>query len=83
MYKGFLRPNLSSRGPYNICPAEIPIKKLESDKEIFATVVCKSAAIAGKPGKYMSIENGPMADSRPNINISLKCLLAFMLVSSE
>ena len=71
IYKGLLRPYLSSKGPYNIWPKEIPIKKLESDKEILATVVCKSAAIEGKPGRYMSIENGPIADKRPRIRINL------------
>jgi hypothetical protein len=78
MYKGFLRPYLSNKGPYNIWPNEIPIKKLESDSEILATVVFKSAAIEGKPGKYISIENGPIADKRPKITISLNFSLPFM-----
>ena len=56
----------------------MPIKKLESDKAIFATVVCRSSAIAGKPGKYISIENGPMAVNIPNINISFVFLLLFI-----
>jgi hypothetical protein len=42
-------------------------------------VVCKSAAMAGKPGKYMSIENGPIADSSPNISMRKNLLLPFML----
>ena len=56
----------------------MPIKKLESDKAIFATVVCRSSAIAGKPGKYISIENGPRAVNIPNINISFVFLLLFI-----
>lgn len=68
MYKGFLRPNLSSSGPYNSCPAAKPIKKLDSDSETWAVVVWSDLAIAGKPGKYISIENGPSAVSEPNIN---------------
>lgn len=71
MYKGFLRPYLSNRGPYNIWPNEIPIKKLESESEILATVVCRSAAIEGNAGKYISIEKGPIADKRPSIIMSL------------
>ncbi|GEO11425.1 hypothetical protein SAE01_39210 [Segetibacter aerophilus] len=77
-YKGLFRPYRSSNGPYNICPNEIPMKKLESDNEIFATVVCRSAAIEGNPGRYISIENGPIADKRPNIKISLNFSLPFM-----
>ena len=56
----------------------MPIKKLESERPIFATVVCKSAAIAGKPGKYISIENGPIADNIPNISIVKNLALPFM-----
>src|SRR5437868_14609991 len=60
-YKGLLRPNLSSNGPYINCPTEIPIKKLDNESETVATVVFKSFAIAGNPGRYMSMENGPIA----------------------
>ena len=78
MYNGFLRPYLSSNGPYNNWPTEIPIKKLERERATCATVVCRSAAIAGKPGKYISIENGPMADSIPNITIIKNFFFPFM-----
>lgn len=78
MYRGFFRPKRSSKGPYNICPADIPIKKLDRDNEIFETVVCKSAAIAGKPGRYMSMEKGPIAERSPNMSISLKFFLFFI-----
>jgi hypothetical protein len=32
--------------------------------------VWRFAAIAGKPGRYISIEKGPIAQSNPRINIS-------------
>ena len=68
MYNGFLRPYLSSKGPYSNCPAASPTKKLDSDSETCAVVVWNDLAIAGKPGRYISIENGPRAVSAPNIN---------------
>src|ERR1700689_1532654 len=68
-YKGFFLPKRSSNGPYNNCPNEMPIKKLDSDKETCAIVVCRSKAIAGKAGRYMSIEKGPMAESKPRTRI--------------
>jgi hypothetical protein len=41
--------------------------------------VCRSFAMAGKPGKYMSIEKGAMADRKPSIKIMIvlffKCML--------
>src|SRR6185503_1255128 len=43
-YIGLFRPNLSSSGPYNNCPAEIPIKKLDRDNITFATLVCRLLA---------------------------------------
>jgi len=35
-------------------------------------VVWNDLAIAGKPGRYMSIENGPSAVSEPNISMVKK-----------
>lgn len=70
--KGFFLPNLSNNGPYNSCPAEIPIKKLANDNDTLDTSVFKSLAIALKPGKYISIEKGDNAASEPKINISKK-----------
>ena len=49
------------------CPAEMPMKKLESEREIPDTFVFKSFAIAGKAGKYMSMEKGPIAAKSPKI----------------
>lgn len=68
-YKGFFRPNLSSKGPYSNWPMEIPIKKLDNESETLAVVVCRSSAIAVNPGKYISIENGPIADKVPRMRI--------------
>ena len=59
------------------------MKKLERESDTCATVVLRCAAIAGKPGKYISIEKGPMADKTPRIRISLYLLdirLKYMLI---
>ena len=68
-YKGILRPNLSNKGPYNNCPMDIPIKKEDKDNVTVATVVFNPVAIDGNAGKYISIDKGPIADIKPNINI--------------
>jgi hypothetical protein len=56
-------------GPYNSCPTDIPMKKLDKDNVTRATDVCKLLAISGKAGKYMSIDNGPIAVRKPNIRM--------------
>ena len=66
-YKGFFLPNLSSKGPYNNWPAASPVKKLDKESETCAVVVWNDFAIAVKPGKYISIENGPSAVSEPSM----------------
>ena len=68
-YNGGLRPKRSSKGPYKNCPKQIPIKKLDRERPTRGMVVCKSFAMPGNPGKYISMENGPIADSRPRIRI--------------
>jgi hypothetical protein len=50
----------------------MPIKKLDSESATWAAVVCKLRAMAGKPGKYISIENGPKAVSAPKMRIREK-----------
>lgn len=67
--KGGFLPNLSSKGPYNNCPAEMPIKKLDKESETSAIVVFRSLAMAGKPGKYISMEKGPRAVRVPRMRI--------------
>jgi len=69
---GFFLPNLSNKGPYNNCPAEMPMKKLDKDRDTLAVLVRRSAAMAGNPGRYMSIEKGPRAVSEPSIKIRPK-----------
>ena len=49
--------------------------------ETLATEVFKSLAIPAKPGKYMSIENGPSAVSEPKIRINFK-YFAFVITVS-
>jgi hypothetical protein len=39
--------------------------------------------MAGKPGKYISIENGPIADSIPKTSIRKNLLLPFMVQISR
>jgi hypothetical protein len=68
-YNGGLRPKRSSSGPYKNCPNEIPIKKLDNERATCGTVVFNAAAMAGKAGRYISIEKGPIAESNPNIRI--------------
>ena len=52
------------------------MKKLEREYDTASTVVFKLSAIAGNPGKYMSMENGPMADNKPRRIIkNVRCLL--------
>ena len=69
MYNGFFLPNFSNRGPYTNCPTEMPIKKLDNDNITCSTDVYKLTAIAGNAGRYMSIENGPIAVSKPSMRI--------------
>jgi hypothetical protein len=40
--------------------------------DTLATVVFRSSAIPEKPGKYISIENGPSAVREPKIRINWK-----------
>jgi len=44
------------------------------------TVVFRSFAIAGKPGRYISIEKGARAVSDPKIRIKRKYLLLFIVL---
>ena len=55
------------------------MKKLESESATFETVVSKSFAIAGKPGRYMSMEKGARAVRDPKIRIKRKYLLLFIV----
>ena len=48
------------------------MKKLESERATSSVVVCRSLAIAGKPGKYISILNGLSAVNVPNIRMRKK-----------
>ena len=67
------------------CPIEIPIKKDERDNITEETDVFNPFAISGKAGKYISIDNGPIAVKSPNINIRELCfcdLLLFILSKS-
>ena len=50
----------------------MPIKKLDSESAIFEIIVFKSFAIAGKPGRYMSMEKGARAVNDPRIRIRKK-----------
>lgn len=45
------------------------MKKLDNESMTLATVVFSPDAMAGKAGRYMSIEKGPIAVSKPRIKI--------------
>src|SRR5678815_4990015 len=81
-YKGFFLPKRSSNGPYNNCPKEIPIKKLDNESVTSATVVCKPLAMSGNAGRYMSIEKGPIAVSKPSIVMRWNLLVLRLLLIS-
>ena len=57
----------------------MPIKKLDRESETWATVVWRWVAISGKPGKYISIEKGPMAVSSPKMRIVENFFFSFMV----
>ena len=59
----------------------MPIKKLDSDRATFGTVLCNAAAIAGNAGRYISIEKGPIAESRPRMRIVKNFCLPFMNIN--
>ena len=44
----------------------MPTKKKDKERATFAEVTLIAWAISGKPGRYMSIENGTMVVKRPN-----------------
>src|SRR5262245_50352348 len=81
-YKGFFLPKRSSSGPYNNCPKEMPMKKLDNERVTSATLVCKPFAMSGNAGRYISIENGPIAVSKPSIVMSWNLLLLRLLFIS-
>jgi hypothetical protein len=45
------------------------VKKEDSERATLAEVTFIDLAMSGKPGKYMSIENGTMAVKRPSNKI--------------
>ena len=59
------------------------MKKLDKESEIVATVVSRSFAMSGNPGRYMSIENGPIAESNPKIKTSKNLLVGFMFADTN
>ena len=58
----------------------IPTKKDDSDNATRVTVVPKEAAMSGKPGKYMSMENGTMAVRSPKSSIVMKRFCLVMML---
>jgi hypothetical protein len=77
-YNGIFLPNLSNKGPHTTWPIQIPIKKLDKEYDTISMDVCRSVAMAGKPGRYISIENGPSAESKPSIKITVVRFFAFI-----
>ena len=56
----------------------MPIKKLDNESDTWATSVCRSAAMFENAGRYISIENGPMAESIPSMIMRKNFFLEFM-----
>ena len=48
----------------------MPIKNEERESITDETGVCRSFAIPGKAGKYISMERGPIALNNPKIRIT-------------
>ena len=59
------RPYLSLRGPKNTCPTARPSILVASPICTCEGVVWNMAAIDGNVGRYMSVTNGPKAESIP------------------
>ena len=53
----------------------MPIKKLDSDSITRDTDVCSVFAISGNAGRYMSMEKGPIAVSRPRIKNEIESII--------
>ncbi len=51
----------------------MPIKNEDKDNITEETELFKLVAIAGKAGKYISIDKGPMEVSSPNIRMMRNC----------
>ena len=55
--------------PINNCPTESPSRQAVNVSCARDAPVCKSSVNFGKEGKYISIDNGPIAVSVPNTRI--------------
>lgn len=64
-----LRPYLSLSGPKNTCPTASPSMLVARPSCTSDGVVLKIAAIDGSVGRYMSVTNGPNAESIPRKTI--------------
>ena len=60
----------------------MPIKKLDSERVTAETELWRLLAIAGKAGRYMSIDSGPIAVSRPMMIITVVLLFRNLSVIS-
>lgn len=60
-----LRPYLSLRGPKKTCPTAKPSILVAKPSWTRDGVVLKISAIDGNVGRYISVTNGPKADSIP------------------
>src|SRR5690554_3186122 len=68
---GGRRPVRSDIGPTTPCPSARPMKKTASVACTAPALAPRSLAIAGKAGRYMSMERGAKAISDPRI--TMKC----------
>src|SRR4051812_16841846 len=71
---GLFLPLLSLIGPTNNCPTAIPNKQAVRLSCAAEEVVLSSFVRLGKAGRYISMDNGPMAVIEPKINASQSLL---------
>ena len=67
-----LRPTMSETGPYTSWPAPIAMKKAIRLAWTCAVVAPRLRPMAGKAGKYISVANGPTAESSPRTRATRK-----------
>jgi hypothetical protein len=58
----------------------MPMKKAERDQATLPSVVPRSCAMALKPGRYMSMENGLKAVREPRIRMRKKYFFLVMII---
>ena len=66
-YSGGLRPYMSDSGPYSSWPPPTAMKNTVRLSCTVAAFACRLWPIEGSAGRYMSMANGPIAESSPRM----------------